>query len=168
MKKITRVFAILALALSITALLSGCSLIVGVDNRPVCNLNDYVIITEEGKSGKGNIYIDVDYKAILNDFGQYVEYEAIDEIPEWLAYGIGDGDAVDAINALFYGVELDEILRTRTFNVVLSQSSNLANGDVVTVQWTDSPIKRDALAKLLPIKFIYEDFSYTMEKLEKQ
>lgn len=167
MKTFKRVFAIIALALSVVMLLSGCSLFTEADDRPVCNLNDYVIITEEGKSGRGSVHMDVNYEEIMKDFGQYVEYEAIETIPEWLSYGVGDGDAVDAINALFYGVELDDVLRTRTFNMVLSQSTNLANGDVVSVKWTDSPIKREALAKLLPIKFTYEDFSYTMEKLEK-
>jgi hypothetical protein len=167
MKTIKRVFTIMALVLSVSMLLSGCSLFTEADDRPVCNLNDYVIIAEEGKSGRGTVRMDVDYEAILEDFGQYVEYEAIEEIPEWLSYGIGDGDAIDAINALFYGVELDDILRSRTFNMVLSQSTNLANGDVVTVRWTDSPIKRDALSKLLPIKFVYADFTYMMEKLDK-
>lgn len=166
-RTLKKVFTILALMLSVSMLLSGCSLFVTGDNRPVCNLNDYLIITEEGKSGKGNVYMDVDYEAILRDYGEYIDYGAIENIPEWLSYGIGDGDAIDAINALFYGVELDETLRTRTFDMVLSQSTYLANGDVVTVQWTDSPIKRDALAKLLPIKFTYSDFSYMMEKLDK-
>jgi hypothetical protein len=145
--------------------MTGCSLFTETDNRPVCNLNDYVVTTEKGENGKGELYMDVDYEAIMKDFGQYVNYEAIDEIPEWLSYGVGDGDAVDAINALFYGVELDDVLRSRTFSMVLSQSTRLSNGDVVTVKWTDSPVKREALAKLLPIKFVYEDFTYTMKGL---
>ena len=112
MKTFKRVFAIIALALSVVMLLSGCSLFTEADDRPVCNLNDYVIITEEGKSGRGSVHMDVNYEEIMKDFGQYVEYEAIETIPEWLSYGVGDGDAVDAINALFYGVELDDVLRT--------------------------------------------------------
>lgn len=162
---IKRMITLTAMMLALVMLLSGCSLFAVADDRPVCNLNEYVVISESGINGKGELYIDVDYETIMKDFGKYVEYEAIDEIPEWLEYGIGDGDAVVAINALFYGVELNDILRTRTFNLVPSQTKCLNNGDVVQVKWTDSPVKREVLEKLLPLNFVYEDFTYTISKL---
>ena len=159
----TIVAALLLIVMAVS--MSGCSLLSEADSRPVCNLNDYVVISEEGKNGVGCVYMSVNYEAVLKDFGQYIDYEAADAIPEWLEYGVGtDIDA--AIDALFNGVPLNETLRTKTFNLVISQETGLSNGDVVSVKWTDSPLKRDVLSKLLPIKFVYEDFTYTMSKLQ--
>lgn len=43
------------------------------DPRPVCNLNEYTVITESGRDGVGTLEITVDYETILSgivDFAQ--------------------------------------------------------------------------------------------------
>lgn len=135
------------------------------DPRPVCNLNEYTVITESGRDGVGTLEITVDYETILSEYKDYINEDGMKDVPEWLRNGVADGSAISAINALFYGVPLDEALRTKTFDLVLSRDSKLENGDVVTVQWTDSPTKREALNKIFNVQFEYEDFTYTMKNL---
>ena len=133
---------------------------------PVCNLNDYVMVIENGKDGQGTVSMELDTEGIIRDYGQYLDNNAVSKTPDWLQKVTDPLVSEEAVRVLFNGVNLEDHLYTKAYNLVLSKDKGLSNGDEIIVQWADTPASVGALKLVLPINFQFTPFSYTVQNLE--
>jgi hypothetical protein len=129
---------------------------------PVCNLNDYVITSQSGRNGEGNLSMEVDTERLIADYGQYLRKPA-ENMPDWVQQIVAPIFSEESIEMAFKGLTFNN--DARAYYIVLSQETGLSNGDEVIVQWNDLPATVGALKLVLPVRFEYAPFSYTVENL---
>lgn len=151
-------------ALGFTAL-TGYGMVKADESLPVCNLNDYVVTTQSGKNGEGNLSMSLDTERIIADYGQYLENHSIKTAPEWLQKLASPFISEGAIRDCLNGVVNTDSFDMKAFSLMLSKDAGLSNGDEVIVQWDDTPASIGALKLVLPVRFEYSPFSYTVDNL---
>jgi hypothetical protein len=135
-------------ALALAAILAvGCIFLFAVkfikDNTEPINLNEYVVITEEGRDGYGSISVSIDYDRLLNFH------------PNLLSK--------DVENA---GQVAKEILENDSpYLVGYILTSNLKNGDEIEFTWKTDAEAIEKLAKVFNAKIECSAFTYTMKDL---
>ncbi len=165
-KLIKFVLGIAIILVCIFALLTGYGMLKNQDDGlPVCNLNDYIVVTQSGKNGEGVLYMTLDTEKIIEDYREHMDNNSVSNLPDWLQRVTEPLTAENAVRTLFNGVALDERMSTKAYGFVLSKSTGLSNGDEVIVQWTETPANIVALKLILPVNFEYTPFSYTVQNL---
>lgn len=132
---------------------------------PVCNLNDYVVVTQSGKNGEGTLSMTLDTERIIADYREYMDVEALSEMPDWVQRATDPFSVENTARTLINGVALDEYVSTKAYSLILSKDKGLSNGDEIIVQWIETSANVGALKLLLPVKFEYTPFSYTVDNL---
>ncbi len=136
MKKII----LLVAAIVMLVVLTGCG-------KTSVKLNDYITITAEGYDSLGTASYTFDYSKFNKDYSKKIKISK-------------SGSSELGYYADFSPAEL---LLSFCVNPYLDKSSNLSNGDEITLEWDCE----DELAeKLFNVKLKYSDIKYTVKSLE--
>lgn len=166
-KLIKGIIAIAVILMIVFAVLTGYGML-NLDpeaDLPVCNLNDYVVVTQSGKNGEGTLSMTLDTEKIISDYSEYMNKDALSEMPDWVQRATDPFSVENTVRTLLNGVKLDEYVSTKAFGLVLSKDKNLSNGDEIIVQWIETSANVGALKLILPVRFEYTPFSYTVDNL---
>lgn len=164
---IKKLIAVVIVLLFIFAALTGYGMLKlePDEDLPVCNLNDYVVVTQSGKNGEGVISMTLDTERIITDYSEYMDSDGLSKMPDWVQRATEPLSLENTVRTLLNGVALDEVISTKAFGLVLSKESGLSNGDEIIVQWEEAPANIGALKLILPINFEHTPFSYTIANL---
>ena len=145
-------FLILA-AVAVAAVIALVVILTGGEDKiknPV-NINDYLIIEENGYDSTGTLHIDINFYDLVNDHADKLTGETPEnETPYFRSY-----------EEVVYEYAYDnEVIRP-----VYEETGNLKNGDQVQITWEVNKEAMDEFLKALDITPVYEDFTYTVENL---
>lgn len=143
MKKGISVLLVLCTLMSVV--LTGCG-------KPTVNLNDYVVVTEYGYDGYGEISVEVDFRKLVRDHADKLTDKNLD--------------------ASVLGVKTPEtaaifILEAQVpYLLDYEDRENLKNGDKIEFSWQTGEAAVKALKKVLAVNIECEAFTYTVKNLE--
>lgn len=146
MNRILKGMLAVALVLIVmTAIFTGCSA-----GKPTVNLNDYVKVICDGYDGYGSLTARVDFKQIVEDYGEYIEFNGEpyfkDKTPE---------------AAVLFTFEYYE-----PYKVGYEKFNSLKNGDKVKFSWELNENGIEHLATMFNVDFTYKDFDYEVKDLQ--
>lgn len=132
---------LLAISIVMLAVFTGCG-------KTAVKLNDYIVITSEGYDSLGTASYTFDSSKFIKDYSKKIKTSKSGSSE--LGYYPGWAPA--------------ELLLDFCVNHHLDKSSNLSNGDEITLEWDCE----DALAEeLFNVKLKYSDIKHTVNNLEK-
>ncbi len=134
--------AIVGVVVVFTAIIIIC---VAVNAKKTINLNDYVVITEKGYDGYGEIDIEIDWSAIEEDYGDDIKFT-----PKAKKDTTGILQLVTPVSLLDWYITAEP------------ESDNLSNGDVVKYSFKVN----DEWEEYVKCKIKYTDATYTVENLK--
>lgn len=147
-KKNKKLIGLIVGIIALAAVAAVC-LFLFLNRKPAINLNDYMTISAEGVDGYGTAVCEFDYEAFeQKNAGKIKINEKNSEIKAYMSLFGADNDAlVTELAQMSISYELDK-------------TSNLSNGDIVTLTWNC-----DMLEEYFNCKFKYSDIEYTVKGL---
>lgn len=138
-------------AIAVLAVVMCCGFMVGC-GKPTVNLNDYVVVKQEGYEGFGVVSFSLNYSKLIEDNKEYLTDENLDSSI------FGDKTASLAAELIFS--------MNKPFALVYESPENAKTGDVVEVKWNTSEDAIEKLSQVLEVEFTYKDFSHTFAALK--
>lgn len=128
-----------------------CILLTGCGNSAV-NLNDYVVITDEGYDEYGTISVKLDYEKLIKDYEDKLTDKNID--------------------SSIFGVKTPELAAAfvfeaqKPYKLSYERSENLKNGDKVEFTWETNANAIETLKGILEVNIKFDKFTYTVKDLK--
>ena len=126
-------------------LLTGCG-------SSSVNLNDYVVITDEGYDGYGTISVKLDYEKLIEDHEDKLTDKNID--------------------SSIFGVKTPKLAAAfvfeaqKPYELSYEESDTLKNGDKIEFTWETNENAIETLKGILEVNIKYSKFTYTVKDLE--
>lgn len=142
-----------AILLCATLLFGGVSNFKGLEyySSPI-NLNKYVEITESGYENFGRVTVKFDSERFEKKYGEKLSRHY-------------NNANISSIESLLGGFGFAAAATTPYFRPNPDISSNLSNGDVISITWAN-PESINDLGKKINIKFKFSDFEYVVKKMK--
>ncbi len=128
-----------------------CMLLTGCGNSSV-NLNDYVVITDEGYDGYGKLSVKLDYEKLIEDHEDKLTDKNID--------------------SSIFGVKTPKLAAAfvfeaqKPYELSYEDSDTLKNGDKVEFTWETNANAIETLKGILEVNIKYDKFTHTVKDLE--
>ncbi len=122
-------------------------LLMQVAKKPKINLNNYLIITENGYEGSGSISIEIDKDSLYEDYGDKITW-------------------TDSGNtyAFYYGSPVAYILDGVKVHVEGEENTGLSNGDSVSYSWE---VAQNQIESVVNCRIRFSSGTYQMSQLEE-
>ena len=128
-----------------------CTLLTGCGGSAV-NLNDYVVITDEGYDGYGTISVKLDYEKLIEDHEDKLTDKNID--------------------SSIFGVKTPKLAAAfvfeaqKPYELSYEESDTLKNGDKIEFTWETNENAIETLKGILEVNIKYSKFTHTVKDLE--
>ena len=128
-----------------------CMLLTGCGSSSV-NLNDYVVITDEGYDGYGTISVKLDYEKLIEDHEDKLTDKNID--------------------SSIFGVKTPKLAAAfvfeaqKPYELSYEEPDTLKNGDKIEFTWETNENAIETLKGILEVNIKYSKFTYTVKDLE--
>ena len=151
MKTKTKLIMIAITAIIVCAIVACALMFIGKTVHTV-DLNNYVVITETGREGYGDISLSIDFDKLLYNYSTRLTDENLEEL------GFSNMSAQEAAKSI--------IDNENPYLVGYVIDGHLKNDDVVELTWKVNRDAIDRLSKILNVTIEYSNFEYIMHNLQ--